>query len=318
MKSSSILLIGSGGMAKCYAKVLNSLNKSFVVVGRGRKNAKKFEKDTGLKVVTGGINNFLIKNNFFKTAIIAVGIDQLGNVCKELIRFKIKNILVEKPGSISLKDIKEIHTMAKSNNVKIFVAYNRRFYNSIQLLKSKINKDGGISSINFNFTEFSAKVKNLKKNNKIKKKWVIANSSHVIDLAFYLAGKPKKWNAYYGGKNKLSWHPASSKFCGTGITTKKIIFSYFADWQSTGNWEVNIMTLKNRYILNPLEKLQFQSPNRKILKTINSTNTYDKNFKPGIFLQTKNFLNKNYSSLCSLSNQIENMKIYYKIAGYAK
>ena len=55
---------------------------------------------------------------------------------------------------------------------------------------------------------------------------------------------------------QLDWHPSGARFCGAGISQKGIIFTYHADWSSSGRWGLDINTSYSRYILRPLEKLQ--------------------------------------------------------------
>ena len=54
-----IVLIGTGPMALDYAKVLTSLEIKFKVIGRGEESALKFESQTGIKPIIGGIDSFL-------------------------------------------------------------------------------------------------------------------------------------------------------------------------------------------------------------------------------------------------------------------
>ena len=65
-------------------------------------------------------------------------------------------------------------------------------------MKNLIKKDGGIKSTNFEFTEISKDISNLKKSKKIKNHWLIANS-YVLDLVFHLCGRPKNWKNWNGG-----------------------------------------------------------------------------------------------------------------------
>ncbi len=64
----------------------------------------------------------------------------------------------------------------------------------MEQLQNYIAEDGGALSINFDFTEWSHKIKYLKNSGLAKRRWLVANSSHVIDLAFHLGGKPKIGN----------------------------------------------------------------------------------------------------------------------------
>ena len=52
--------------------------------------------------------------------------------------------------------------------------------------------------------------------------------------------------------------------------------------------------------------------NNSIITMKEQKNKIDKKFKPGLFNQTKKFLEGENSLFCSLSEQVENIKIYYK------
>jgi predicted dehydrogenase len=222
--------------------------------------------------------------------------------------------LLEKPGALNLKEIHALNLLAIEKRAEVLIAYNRRFYHSVQKMKESIVEDGGALSINFDFTEWAHAVKLLQCNLNVKKNWLIANSSHVIDLAFHLCGKPKDWKSWHDGS--LDWHPASARFCGSGITDQGIIFSYLSDWQCPGRWGLELMTAKRRFILRPMEQLQVIKLGSLLAETIEPENEIDKDFKPGLFLQTKNFLEETRSAFCTLPEQVENMKTYSKIAGY--
>ncbi len=312
MIKENIWLIGSGEMSIEYAKVLKKLKCTFKVIGRGLKSAKKFEIKTNKKVYVNGLKHNLRKFKPPKLAIVAVSTDQLSIVSKILIGAGTKRLLIEKPGALNIEELKKL---SKIKSAEIFIAYNRRFYDSVTQAKKIIHRDGGLNSIYFDFTEWSHKIKNLNYNSKIKKKWLISNSSHVIDLAFYLCGRPKFWT--YWSDGKLDWHP-SARFCGAGISKKGVIFSYLSDWTSPGRWGIDLMTSKHRLVLRPLEKLQIISLNSSKTKLIKSKSNLDKKFKPGLFLQTKAFLKGDDKNLCSIVSQINNFDLYYKIAGYKK
>jgi predicted dehydrogenase len=313
--TSPIWLIGAGGMAREYAFVLKALKQPFEVIGRSEISARSFKKATGCRVKTAGLQSVLKKTAAPVSAIVAVGVDQLAKVTKDLMCSGTKYILLEKPGALNLEEIQSLNLLANKKKAKVFVAYNRRFYHSVKQTKDFIKKDGGALSVNFEFTEWEHAIKRLKIVSSVKKCLLIANSSHVIDLAFYLCGKPKDWKCWNAGS--LDWHTASARFCGSGITDQGIMFSYLSDWQAPGRWSLEIMTNKRRLILRPMERLQQIKKGSILVENIKTDNRIDIDFKPGLFLQTKKFLEGGDNYLfCSLSEQVENMKIYSKIAGY--
>lgn len=156
-----IWLVGASKMSEDYLKVLVALKKSFQVIARKKKSALSFYKKTGYKVKFGGVKSNL-KSFVPNTAIVAVGVDQLFKVSKNLINAGTKRILLEKPGSINLKEINLLNAFAKKNKAEVLIAYNRRFYSSVSKMNNLIKKDGGIKSVNFEFTEISKIIKNLK------------------------------------------------------------------------------------------------------------------------------------------------------------
>ena len=54
----SVLLIGTGRMARAYAQVLTALNVPAIAVGRSEEHAHTFERETGVKALSGGLSNW--------------------------------------------------------------------------------------------------------------------------------------------------------------------------------------------------------------------------------------------------------------------
>ena len=309
-----IWLIGSGPMAASYIQVLQEQKKEFLVIGRGEESAKKLEEQFSIKVIRGGLTAFLKeKPKKCNHAIVSVTVDQLESVTTELLNYQVKCILLEKPGILTLKSGKSLEKLAKKNKARVFVAYNRRYYGSVLKAKEIIRIDGGITSVNFEFTEWPHVVTKLQSNKVALKNWLFVNSSHVIDLAFHFAGKPARMKAYVGGKKKILWHPAGSIFSGAGVTKTGALFSYSANWLSPGRWVLEVLTLKHRLIFKPMEDLQVQELASVKVEPVVFDKTLDTSFKPGIYLQVKQFLEGNFRDMCTLSEQVENFKFYEKI-----
>jgi predicted dehydrogenase len=310
-----IWLIGAGGMSVDYAKVLEAQNENFIIIGRGETSAVKFEKTTGHTVVTGGLKSFLKANPEKPTAVIvSVGVEQLYNSTMQLLEYGVKHILVEKPGGLELSEIESLQNSATECKAEIFIAYNRRFFSSVLKAKELIEQDGGVTSFNFELTEWSHIIGSLDKNEQVLGKWFLANSTHVADLAFYLGGMPKNISCYTSGD--LSWHPSSSTFAGAGVSVIGALFSYGADWESAGRWSVEVLTKENRYILRPMESLLFQKRGTIKQENIELDDSLDKDFKPGLYLQVEDFLKGDSRTLCSLNEHVELFSIYENMAGY--
>lgn len=305
-----VLLIGAGPMAIDYAKVLIDMKVPFVTVGNTEKSAGEFKEKTGQDVILGGIKNYLKDvAEIFPKAINAAPEHLLGEITIDLIKAGYKDILVEKPGGKNYDDVKKVAEIAKENNAKVYVGYNRRFFASVEKAKEIIKEDGGVTSFYFEFTEWSHIIGTLKKGEGVLEEWFLHNSSHIIDLAFYLGGKPKDFSAYASGS--LNWHPAGSVFTGAGITQSGALFSYNANWEAPGRWVVEILTKKHRLLFKPIEKLQIQKIGSVAVEFLEIDDKADKDFKPGLHLQVKNYLAGNYKNISDINEQLANIENYY-------
>lgn len=303
-------------MAVDYYNVLKNLDLDVTVIGRSEESAASFFKHTKKNVITGELSNFLKTTPQPPSAVIvSVSVEQLAPTSLLLLEYGIQNILLEKPGGLNGEEISSIAEKAAEKSANVIIAYNRRQYASTLAAKELIEKDGGATSFNFEITEWGHVIENLNKNPRVMNSWFLSNTTHVIDTAFFLGGQPKEMNTYNTGN--LKWHPAASNYAGSGISESGALFSYHGNWEAPGRWSVEILTKKNRYILRPMEELQIQELGSiKILKH-NTDDYLDKKFKPGLYLQVKNFLNGNYKNLCNIETQAKMTKVYEKMAGYS-
>ena len=310
----NIWIIGAGGIAIEYAKVLKDLGKEFLVIGRGEKSAKRFKEETGVEPILGGLGSFLqTKPKVPKKAINCVRASDLGQTNIMLMNYGVNIILSEKPGFYP-NETKEIAKVAKETRSQIYIAYNRRFYSSVLKAEEIIKEDDGLLSFNFEFTEWKhifdsfPESLNVELNNLF-----IGNSSHVVDLAFFLGGEPQEMSCYQNGT--VGWHTPAN-FSGAGVTTKGLLFNYSANWNAPGRWAVELLTAKHRIYLKPMEQLQLQDKGSVKVYPVEIDDHLDKEFKPGFYLETKAFLEGETERLCSLEQQCTHVvNIYNKILG---
>jgi len=310
-----IWLIGAGSMSVDYVKVLKAQSKDFAVIGRGQSSAESFEMTTGVPVIAGGLHRYLTsKPDMPNAAIVSVGVEQLFHTTKLLLDYGVKHILVEKPGGISFNEVEGLKSSADMNEANLFIAYNRRFYSSVIKAQELIEKDGGVTSFNFELTEWSHVIEKLEKKPEVFATWFLGNSTHVADLAFFLGGKPDRLSSYTSGA--LEWHPAASVFSGAGISVNGALFCYAANWESAGRWSVEILTKEHRYIFRPMEQLQIQKRGQIGIELVEVDDSLDKEYKPGLYKQVEAFLGEDIRSLCSLEEQYSFFPFYEKMAGY--
>ncbi|GAB5380729.1 MAG: hypothetical protein Alis3KO_21160 [Aliiglaciecola sp.] len=310
-----IWIIGAGPMGMEYAKVIQALDRDFICITRSQYSANVFGSKYPQKVVSGGLANFLASNPSLPNhAIVASGMECLCDLTLNLIDAGVKSILVEKPGGMNIQDIKSLEAASEEANCELYVAYNRRFYASVIAAESMIENDGRVSSLNYEITEWGHVVKDLKQSPKIKSKCFIGNTSHVVDLAFHLGGRPTQISSFV--KDKTDWHESGASFAGAGVTEKRALFAYYGNWNAPGRWSLEVLTNQCRYIFRPMEKLQIQTLGSIKIESVNIDYKLDELYKPGLYKQTESFLRGITKKLCRISDHSLNMNLYYQMANY--
>jgi predicted dehydrogenase len=303
-----LLLVGAGPMAVAYAQVLMALEIPFLTIGRGEESAARFEEKTGGSVIRGGLEEYLRTAAARpKRAIVAVGAEELARSAGLLIRENIEGILVEKPAGLTLEEIGRLAEAANHSDSDVRIGYNRRFFASVLKAREMIEEDGGVTSFVFEFTEWGHVVEPMPKAPGIKENWLLANSSHVLDLAFFLGGRPRRWSSYCEGS--LPWHGKGAIFAGAGVSEFGAAFSYHANWAAPGRWGVEVLTSRRRLILRPLEKLQALMIGSVAIESVPIDEELDIRFKPGLFRQVRAFLERD-PRLLGLSEHARNCETF--------
>lgn len=310
-----LYLIGSGYMAKEYAKVLLELKQQFTIIGRGEQSAQDLREELKVEVVTGGISHFLTTDPVVPSAaIVCTPVETLSSITDELLDFGVKNILIEKPGALSVEELSSLEKKADKLGANVYIGYNRRFYQSTLALKERLKSEQLIAT-NFEITEWSHVIVKEPCSSIVKNKWILANTSHVIDLVMDVVGPIKELSTYSAGT--LDWHESAARFVGSGVAENGVLISYFGYWDGPGRWSAEFVTQQNRYIFRPMEKLQVQPTGSIHVNQVEGLDyRLDEEFKPGLYLQTLSFINGDYTNLCSLGEQLISFEVYNQIANY--
>lgn len=310
-----IWLIGAGAMAQAYNKVLQDLQLPTIVIGRSLSGCQQFQQQTGTPAIAGGLSLFLQQQpGVASFAIVAVSVMDLFDTCQMLVRYGVRYILLEKPGALYQWQLAQLETLANAAGARVLIAYNRRFYGAVNHARQFIQQDGGVTSFHFEMTEWSHLVVASKHPAAVKARWLIANTAHVIDLAFYLAGEPSKLQSYQQGT--LDWHPAAAVMTGAGQVSSGALFSYHGNWQSAGRWSLELSTTERKLQLMPLEQLQQQVRGSVVWQPITLEHSMDTEFKAGLYAQVKAFAAKDFNQFCTLETQRQRFVWYEQIAGY--
>lgn len=306
-----LILLGAGPMAEAYAAVLKDMGCVPTVVGRGQASAQRFRDATGLEVLEGGLEPNAEVVTHASAAIVATPVDQLAPNTRTLISMGVKRILVEKPAGLDPETVAEVLSDAEAAGAEVFIAYNRRFLESTQVAKKLIEEDGGATSLRVEFSEFSDRIGQIPSSPTIKENWLYANSTHVLDLGFFLAGFPQQLLAHVQGG--LAWHPKGAQFVGHGVTQTNAAFSYHADWDAAPRWMVEVGTAKRTLTLQPLEALSYRDKTGFTVTPVELSGEKDATFKPGLWHQTDAFLSENSGGdLARLADHSAHMSKVYR------
>lgn len=288
LASGHVWVIGAGRMAKEYTNVLTALGVDFSVVGRGEDSAKAFTEETSIPCATGGIVAASGTLPAPTRAIVGVNIEGLSQAVRDLIDLGCIDILVEKPAGVDVAEIEALADAVRTAKARVIVAYNRRFYASIETARRMIAEDGGAVSMSFEFTEVSDIIAGSAFNSEVKENWLLANSTHVIDTAYFLCGAPARQFTHTAGA--LDWHSRAARFVGSGETVNGVLYSYIADWDAPGRWGIEVNTRQRRLVLRPMEQLQVQARGSFTTEPVETDDRLDQDFKPGLYEQTRVFL----------------------------
>lgn len=274
-------------MAVAYAQVLKALDADFVCVGRGETSARKFREATGVSSVTGGLDAVPASSGNSGTAIVAVPVTQLAEATRRLVDAGYRKLLAEKPGGLDAREIAALASDCSASGAQIYIAYNRRFYASVETARKLIAEDGGVLSWHLDFSELESRLLIPANSRDTLANWFYANATHMLDLGFHLGGEPNSFDATVIGE--VSWHKPAA-FAGQGSTSDGALFTWHADWRGPGRWGLDVRTRKRRLILQPLEELSEQGASSFGLKQVAIPDDLDRRFKPGLFRQTTAFL----------------------------
>jgi predicted dehydrogenase len=307
---SAVLVVGAGSMARVYAAALQRLDVPFEVVGRSRANCERFEEATGVHARAGGVEAYVAGRTAPEAAIVAVDVASLATTTCTLLRHGVVRLLVEKPGALHTDELEAMAAEAGSTGAEVRIAYNRRYYASVRRARELIEGDGGPRTCHFDFSEIPERVLAAGHPPEVLERWFLANSSHVVDLAFHLAGEPASLHAERSGS--LPWHPSGSRFAGAGATDRGALFTYRADWSAPGSWCVEVTTPRRALVLRPLERLA----ERTSATSEREVAVDAEHAKPGIDEQTRTFVAASPSLLPTIEDQVRRVNLAYQpIAG---
>ena len=305
-----VSIIGAGRISEQYIKVLKSFKNVKIVgiVSKSEKSSKIKSKKFNIPYFGNSIDTMMneLKPNI---VIVCVTATETMKVCLNLFKHDCIS-LIEKPLGLSPQDSKKILFKAKIFQRKAFVALNRRYLNSTNLLLKKLSSDKSKRIVSIFDQEDTENAKKNGHNSLLIKRWMYANSIHLIDyFTFLCRGNIKK---IYNEKIKINnqQYFKSSKI----LFTSGDIGIYHAYWNRPSPWKISVSCNKSYFYMSPIEKLFEKNNKGKLISYRDSK--YDKEYKPGFYFMVKNLI-KVYTgqknNLVSLEENIKTMDLIKRI-----
>jgi predicted dehydrogenase len=237
MRSISVVLVGLGRIGFDYGKdkslthyysclKFKKFNISFLVDSNiAIKNKLSKSKK---KIFYSQISKIPKKSKIEIVIISSSDESHFSNIM-EILEYKPKLIIIEKPVAKKTIEILKIKDLLRKNKVKLIVNYSRRFNNEFIKLKRQLvnNYFGKIKCVKMSYS-----------------RGLFHNSVHLLDLSFWLFGKPKKF--YFFNKKKSS--SFKDDLSSDVILDYNFFYVYILsyDINNHGNEEIDIVGSKKR------------------------------------------------------------------------
>jgi len=307
----SVVIVGAGKMALAYFEALRSRAIDVVVIGRGEQTARAFEEKTGHRPVTGGLERWAAAGNTAENVIVAVDVEHLEDCTLAALGAGARRILVEKPGAMDVAGLRRMRDAATGAKAEISIAYNRRFYNVVRRVRAMLEEDGGAHVCHIEFGESAEKLAASSRSPEVLARTVYNHCSHVLDLAWFLAGEPSDLAAWHAGS--LPWH-ATAVFAGAGKTASGALFTYRADWLVAGSWRIELQTSRRQIVFAPIERPVWRENPAAEFQPVEAE---PEPCKAGLAGMLNAFLaGADAGALCSMDEQIRRAGFYHRIGGY--
>ena len=258
------LFIGFGKQALEYARVMDYYNIGIesVCVRNLNKDQKKIDK---YKIKNRYIDiEKALNDKKFNCVFVFLPWNVIEKKIFKIIKLTKKPIFVEKPIALSSKKLSQICKISDKFNKKVFVLYNRRYFQSVEFLKNKLKNKKPLFKI-FIPEKKNFLIKNF--DSRLKKNIRFHLTSHWIDFFSYLFNK-----------KILGFQKINGQYFFYFSKNKKINYIKL-EYDAPGFIESKIKISKKKYYFNKLEYLyEFKDNKFKLLINENRSNQ----FKPGI------------------------------------
>lgn len=277
-----VVIIGAGYTAREHIRAFADV-PGVVIAGihsRTRSRAEVLAKEYTIPLICDSVTELYEKT---KADLVVVAVPELSMRVVSTVCFEYPwTVLLEKPAGYNIVDAQVIKEAAQGKDRRVFVALNRRFYSSTQVVKDDISSLDSTRFIKVQDQQDQKAALASGQPQIVVDNWMYANSIHLVDY-FSMFGRGKIIRV----DPVVPWDPDQP-----GIVVAKIVFNsgdiglYEGTWNGPGPWAVTINTPLKRWELRPLEQLSFQNRGERKTQLVKQ-HLWDQTFKPGFRLQAK-------------------------------
>ncbi len=281
-----IAFIGAGYMASEHLKAFSTFDNIEItgIFSRTKERASSLSKKyKGLKAFDS------IKELYTSTNadLVVIAVPELAcfSICAEAFKYS-WTLLIEKPVGHTFSEAREIEKLANKYNSKVYVAFNRRFYDSTLQLKRHLESTNGKRLVTIQDQEDPGAALAAGQPKKVVDNWMFANSIHLIDyFSQFCRGQHICTNVIQ------RWEPShpAPVLAELEFSSGDIGF-YQALWNAPGPWSVAVSTAELRAELRPIEQLHLQFSGSRNITSANIANL-DEEYKPGLWKQAEQAIN---------------------------
>lgn len=273
-------MIGAGGMAREHLKAFASLDdvELCALTSRTRTRAEALAAEFGIAKVVDGVAGLAALQP--DLVVITVSADQVHEVVKTCCAYP-WTILAEKPVGLNLAQARETLEAALAGTARVFVALNRRFYESTRKMKEALAKCRGPRFIEVFDQQEPEKLRRIR-GHADEIGLMFGNSIHTIDFFSHL-GRGEVVSV----ESPLPWRAdVPLAVCSALRFSSGDMGVYHGIWNGPGPWAVNVTTKDARWELRPLESARFQKFGERVLHEV-ALSGIDEKFKPGLRAQAE-------------------------------
>ncbi len=313
-KECRVAFIGAGGMAREHLRAFSDIPQVRVVgiFSRTRTKAECLAEEFHIPFVAASLDELYV-GTAADLVVVTVNTDQLATMVTDCCRFP-WSILAEKPIGLDEAESQAVLQLAEAKGQKIFVALNRRFYESTMVMLTDLEAVPDTRFIEVFDQQSPDLLRKLGKKPIEIDRLMFTNGIHVIDYLSMLGR---------GNVDSvvpiLPWRTSSP----CTVVVAAVYFSsgdtavYRCIWNAPGPWAVNVTTAQKRWELRPLEKVAFQTKDSRTLQQV-VLSDLDERFKPGLRRQAEEAVRAALgieSKSVPLSKAHETMRLIAQIYG---